>query len=135
MSDGKRSNSSLDTLKRHYLQVASLKDYIHNILSNATEVTLIDPGDPEEYRDLLENSKVGYHQPPCQNYRARASMFEIDEVNTLFARFLYSAYMRSGHQKITMVPPPSSKSCKKYHYRWLQGAPNWMSPISLLYLS
>lgn len=80
MSDGKRLNSSLDILKRHYPQVASLQDYILGILSNATEVALVVPGDPEEYRDLLEKSKVGYHQSPCQNYCARASMFGIEEV-------------------------------------------------------
>ena len=82
MSDGKRLNSSLDILKRHYPQVASLQDYIFGILSNATEVALVVPGDPEEYRDLLEKSKVGYHQPPCQNYCARASMFGIEEVGS-----------------------------------------------------
>ena len=81
MADGKRLDSSIDILKRHYPRVASLQDYIHSVISNATEVALVVPDDPEEYRDLLENSKVGHHQPPCQNYRARPSMFEIDEVD------------------------------------------------------
>lgn len=81
MSDGKRSNSSLEILKGHYPQVASLQDYVYSVLSNTTEVTLVTPNDPEEYRDLLENSKVGYRQPPCQKYCAKASMFEIEEVD------------------------------------------------------
>lgn len=88
MSDGKPLNSSLDILRRHYPQVASLQDYIHSILSNAAEVRLVVPDDPEEYRDLLENSKVGYHQPSRQNYRAGASMFEIDEVDA--SQFLHA---------------------------------------------
>jgi hypothetical protein len=92
MSDGKQSDSSLDILKRHYPQVASLHGYIHSILSNTTEVPLIVPGDPEEYRELLEKSKVGCHQPPCQKYRARASIFEIDEVGWWYAQSLSSAY-------------------------------------------
>jgi hypothetical protein len=83
MSDGKRLNSSLDLLKRHYPHVASLRDYIYSILDNATEITLVIPDDPEEYRDLLENSMVGCHQPPCRKYCAGPSVFEIDEVDTL----------------------------------------------------
>lgn len=67
-------------MKRHYPQVASLRDYIYSILDNATEIGLVVPDDPEEFRDLLENSRVGYHQPPCRLYRAGASVFEIDEV-------------------------------------------------------
>lgn len=91
MSDGKRLSSSLDLLKRHYPQVASLQDYIPSILSNATEIALVDPDDdPEEYQDLLENSRVGYHQLPCQKYCAGAPVFEIDEVGTSNARFLLS---------------------------------------------
>ena len=86
-------DGNLDILKRHYPQVASLQGYIHSILSNATEVPLVVPGDPEEYRDLLGKSKVGCHQPPCQKYRARASIFEIDEVGWSYAQILYSAYI------------------------------------------
>jgi len=82
MTDGKRLKSSLDLLKRHYLQVASLQDYIYSILNNATEIALVIPDDPEEFRDLLENSRVGYHQPPSRKYRAGSSVFEIDEVDT-----------------------------------------------------
>jgi len=93
MSDGKRLTSSLDLLKRHYLQVASLQDYISSILSNATEIALVGPDDPEEYRDLLENSRVGYHQLPCQKYRAGAPAFEIDEVGVANAYLLLSTYM------------------------------------------
>ena len=122
MSDGKRLSSSLDLLKRHYPQVASLQDYISSILSNATEITLVRPGDPEEYRDLLENSRVGYHQLPCQKYRAGAPVFDIDEVGAPNARHLLSAYMQSGHQKITVVPPPRSRYCEKCYHRRIQGA-------------
>ena len=80
MTDSKRLSSSLDILKRHYPQVASLQDYIYSILSNATEAAIVAPDDPQEYRTLLRNSKVGYHQLPSQHFRARASMFEIDDV-------------------------------------------------------
>ena len=90
MSDGKRSDSGLDILKRHYPRVASLQDYVYSILNNATELTLVFPEDPEEYRDLLENSKVGHHQTSCPKYRARASMFEIDEVGTFYPFFLHA---------------------------------------------
>jgi hypothetical protein len=119
MSDGKRLDSSLDILKRHYPRVASLRDYIYSILDNPTEVVLIVPDDTEEYRDLLENSKVGYHQPSCQSYRARASMFEIDEVGASCTQFPHATDKRSGHQKITMVPPSSSRFLEKYNYRRL----------------
>jgi len=123
MPDGKRLNSSLDLLKRHYPQVASLQDYISSILSNTTEITLVDPDDPEEYRDLLENSRVGYQQLPCQKYRAGAPAFEIDEVGAPNTHVRLSTYMRTGHQKITVVHPPCSGYCEKRHYRWIQGVP------------
>jgi hypothetical protein len=126
MSDGKQLDPSLNILKRHYPQVASLQEYIYCILSNATEVSLAEPGDPEEYRDLLEKSKVGYHQLLCQKYRARASIFEIDEVGGYYAQILYSTYKRPGHQEVTVVPSPSSGFRKKYHYRWLQGTHDGM---------
>ena len=122
MSDSKRLSSSLDLLKRHYPQVALLQDYILSILSNATEIKLVDPDDPEEYRDLLENSQVGYYQLPCQKYRAGAPVFDIDEVVTPNTHSLSSTYARSGHQKITVVPPPCSRYREKRHYRWIQGA-------------
>ena len=128
MSDGKRLSSSLDLLKRHYPQVASLQGYISSILSNATEIALVDPDDPEEYRDLLENSRVGYHQLPCQKYRAGAPVFEIDEVCVSNAHRLLPTYMWSGHQTITVVPPPCSRYCEKCHYRWIQGDPPRDSP-------
>lgn len=89
MGDGKRLDSGLEFLKRHYPRVASLRDYIYSILSNPTEVALVVPDDQEEYRDLIENSKVGYHQPSCYNYRARDSMFEIDEVGASSPQFLH----------------------------------------------
>ena len=120
MSDGRRLNSSLDLLKRHYPQVTSLQDYIYGILSNATETPLITPGDPEGYRDLLENSRVGYHQPPSRKYRAGTTVFEIDEVGQR-NWLLPPTYIGLGDQKSTMVPPPSTKCCEKYHHRWLQG--------------
>jgi len=129
MSDGKRLSSSLDLLKRHYPQVASLQDYIWSILSNATEITLVDPDDPEEYRDLLEDSRVGYHQLPCQKYRAGAPVFEIDEVGVSTVQSLLSTYARLGHQKITVVPPPCSMCREKRHYRWLQGVPHGTSRV------
>jgi hypothetical protein len=135
MSDGKRLDSSLGILERHYPRVASLQDYIHSILSNVTEVALVAPNDPEEYRELLENSKVGYHQPPCQNYRGKASMFEIDEVDRSYAQFLHATYERSGHQKITVVPPSPPRFCKKCYYRWLQGTLDLMFPVRFNYPS
>lgn len=92
MSDGKRLNSTLGLLKRHYPQVASLQDYISSILSNTTEITLVAPDDPEEYLDLLEKSRVGYHQLPCRKYRAGAPVFEIDEVGASNILFLLSTY-------------------------------------------
>jgi len=107
MSDGKRLNSSLDLLKRHYPQVASLRDYIYNVLDNATEITLVVPDDPEEYRDLLENSRVGYHQPPCRKYRAGPSVFEIDEVDTsnIVSVFdLHAARSSKDHSGASSVP-------------------------------
>jgi len=119
MSDGKRLSSSLDLLKRHYPQVASLQDYISSILSNATEITLVDPDDPEEYRDLLENSRVGYRQLPCQKYRGGAPVFDIDEVVAPNAHFLLSTHEWSGHQKIPVVPPPCSRYREKCHHRWI----------------
>ena len=82
MPDGKKLNTSLDLLKRHYPEVASLREYIYSVLNNPTEITLVVPDDSEEYRDLLENSRVGYRQPPCRKYRAGAPGFEIDEVGT-----------------------------------------------------
>jgi hypothetical protein len=89
MSDGKRLNSSLDLLKRHYPQVASLQEYISSILSDATETALVAPDDPEEYRDVLENSQVGYHQLPGRKYRAVTPAFEIDEVGRRTYRPVY----------------------------------------------
>lgn len=106
MSDGKRLNSSLDILKRHYPQVASLRDYIYSILINATEVALVVPDDPEEYRDLLENSRVGCHQPLHRKYRAGASVFEIDEVdapNTVSAFDLHAVRSSKGHSGTSSV--------------------------------
>lgn len=107
MSDGKRLNSSLDLLKRHYSQVASLRDYIYTILDNATEITLVVPDDPEEYWDLLENSKVGYHQPPCRKYRAGSSVFEIEEVdtsNTVSIPDLHAVRSSKDHSGASSVP-------------------------------
>ena len=107
MSDGKRLNSSLDLLKRHYPQVASLRDYIYSVLNNATEITLVIPDDPEEYRDLLENSRVGYHQPPCRKYRAGPSVFEIDEVdtsNTVSVFDLHAVRSSKDHSGTSSVP-------------------------------
>jgi len=130
MSDGKRLNSSFDILKRHYPQVASLRDYIDSILINATEIALVVPEDPEVYRDLLENSKVGCHQPPYRKYRAGASVFEIDEVRASNSQFPLSTYARLGHQKVAVVPPPCSRRCEKCYYSWLQGtldATFWIS--------
>lgn len=118
MSDGKRLNSSLDLLKRHYPQVTSLHGYIYSILSNATDTALVTPEDPEEYRDLLVNSRVGYHQPPSRKYRAGATVFEIDEVGRRI-RFLPPTYIGLGDQKSTMVPPPPTKCYEKYRHRWL----------------
>ena len=109
MSDGKRLNSSLDILKRHYPQVTSLQTYIYSILSNATQVALTLPDDPEDYQDLLEKSKVGYHQLPCQKYHARESIFEIDEVGPSHMFVRCPTYNGIGHQKVAMVPPPSSR--------------------------
>ena len=121
MPDGKRLNSSLGLLKRHYPQVASLRDYISSILRDPTEIALTIPDDPEEYLDLLGNSKVGYHQLPCRKYRAGAPVFEIDEVDRSNIWSPLPTYMQSGHQKITVVSPPCSKYSKKRHYRWIQG--------------
>lgn len=121
MSDGKRLSSSLDLLKRHYPQVASLRDYISSILSNATEVAPVVPDDPEEYRDLLENSRVGYHQLPCRKYRAGASVFEINEVDTPNVLSPLSTYARLGHQEVPVVSPPCSRYREECYYRWLQG--------------
>jgi hypothetical protein len=132
MSDGKRLNSSLDLLKRHYPQVASLRDYIYSILDNATEITLVVPDDPEEYRDLLENSMVGCHQPPCRKYRAGASVFEIDEVDTLnpvSAFDLHAVRSSKGRSGASSVP---RVLCKKYHYRWVQGTVNWKVRVTSL---
>ena len=104
MSDGKRLNSSLDLLKRHYPQVASLQEYISSILSDATETTLVVPDDPEEYRDVLENSQVGYHQLPGRKYRAVTPAFEIDEVGRKhtvpFIFGLYANRSSKGHSGI-----------------------------------
>ena len=111
MPGGSRLSSTLGLLKRHYPQVASLQDYISSILSNGTEITLTAPDDPEEYLDLLENSRVGYHQLPCREYRVGVPVFEIDEVDTSKTLFLPSAYTQSGHQKIAMVSPPCSRCC------------------------
>ena len=119
MTDGKRLSSSLDLLKRHYPQVASLQNYISSILSNATEIAVIDPDDPEEYRDLLEDSRVGYHQLPCQKYRAGTPVFDIGEVATSNTLSLPLTYAQLGHQKVAVVPPPCSRCCEKCHYRWL----------------
>ena len=124
MPDGKRLNSSLDLLKRHYPQVTSLQGYIYSVLSNAAETTLVTPDDPEGYRDLLENSRVGYHQLPSRKYRAGATVFEIDEVGHR-TRLFPQTYIGLGDQKSTMVPPPFTKCCKKHHHRWLQGAGNY----------
>ena len=107
MSDGKRLNSGLDLLKRHYPQVASLRDYIYSVLSNATEITLVVPDDPAEYRDLLEDSMVGYHQLPCRKYCAGSSVFEIDEVdisNAVSVFDLHAVRSSKDHSGASSVP-------------------------------
>lgn len=123
MSDGKRLTSSFNLLRRHYPQVASLRDYIYSILNNATEITLVVPDDPKEYQDLLESSRVGYHQPPSRKYYAAASVFEIDEVDAsdIVSVFdLHAVRSSEDHSGASSVPQVLQKMLSPLGTRYSQ---------------